>query len=336
MRRSTSTAWQDVPALAALFVVVLLALPVRARAEVSVYQATVPLKGAAEADRTAAFGEALRSAAVRASGQRDAGSNPVIAAAAADPSRYVRQYSTTADRHLKVGFDAPAMDRLLQQANLPLWPLERPVTLVLLVVPGAGGGTRALLEGERTPERLEVERAAQARGLPLAWPRDSVDAARVRALVAGGGADAGALAPSEGRAVLAGIGAGGQVSWRFLETGQSARTDGSLQDGVNLAADSLAARYAPASTRGTAAITARVGGIDDVEAYAGTLGYLKSLSLVRAVAVEEMAGDVVTLELQVRGDLELLRRIAALEGPLRPGGPAGPEDGAAVDFLYQP
>ena len=285
---------------------------------------------------TAAFGEALRGAAVRASGQRDAGSNPVIAAAAANPARYVQQYSTTADHFLKVGFDARAMDRLLQQANLPLWPLERPVTLVLLVVPSAGGGARAVLEGERVPERIEVERAAQARGLPIGWPRESVDAARVRAMAADGDTAAGAPAGSGGQAVLAGIGAGERVNWRFVQAGQSARADGSLQDGVDLAADALAARYAPASTRGTAAITARVGGIDDVKAYAGMLEYLKSLSLVRSVAVEEMSGGVVTLALEVRGDLELLRRIAALDGRLGPAAPAGPEGGATVDFVYQP
>ena len=37
-----------------------------ARADVSIYQATVPLQGTAEADRTAAIGEALNVAAVRA------------------------------------------------------------------------------------------------------------------------------------------------------------------------------------------------------------------------------------------------------------------------------
>jgi hypothetical protein len=324
-----------VPAIAAISCMLLLAAPVRAVADVSVYQAVVPIKGSTQADRAAAFGEALKSAAVRASGRRDAGTNATIAAAASDTARYVQQYSTTPDLFLKVGFDAKAMDRLLQQAGLPLWPLERPVTQVLLVTASAAGGARAIVEGERVAERTEVERAAQQRGMPISWPRGTVAAAAVRAIVAGGGA--GAQAGSDSRPVLAGVPSGSGISWRFVQPGQSATVDGAPQDGVNLAADSLAARYAPASTRGMSEMTVRVGGIEDVRSYAALLEYLKSLSLVRNVDVEEMAGDIVTLKLAVRGDLELLRRITAMDGRLQSGVPGGAAEGAtAVDFIFKP
>jgi uncharacterized protein len=324
-----------VPAIAAITCTLLLAAPVRAVADVSVYQSLVPLKSNGQADRAAAFGEALKSAAVRASGRRDAGSNATIAAAASDPTRYVQQYSTTSDYMLKVGFNAKAMDRLLQQAGLPLWPLERPVTQVLLVTGSAAGGARAIVEGERVAERTEVERAAQQRGMPISWPRGTVAAAAVRAIVAGGGAGAGA--GSDSRPVLAGVASGSGISWRFVQPGQSATVDGAPQDGVNLAADSLAARYAPASTRGMSEMTVRVGGIEDVRSYAALLEYLKSLSLVRNVNVEEMAGDIVTLKLAVRGDLELLRRIVAMDERLQSGVPGGAAEGAtAVDFIFKP
>jgi hypothetical protein len=336
MLRPTSTVRKGGPALEALLCVLLLSTPLPAGAEVAVYQAVAPLAGTAATDRATAFGDALRSAAVRASGQRDAGSNPVIVAAAADPSRYVQQYSMTADHMIKVGFDARAMDQLLQQAGLPLWPLERPITLVLLVVPSVAGGERAVVEGERVAERAEIERAAQARGLPIAWPRQAVDAARVRAAVAGSDPGAGVPSGAGGQGVLAGVGTGSQVTWRFSQADQSARADGSLQDGIRLAADSLAARYAPASTKGTSSVTVRVAGMQDVKAYAGLLEYLKSLSLVRAIAVEELADGVLTLKLAVRGDLELLRRIVALDSRLQTPAPPGPDAGAPVDFNYSP
>jgi hypothetical protein len=340
MPRSTFTTRLVVPALAAIASMLLLAAPVPAAADVSVYQATVPLKGNTEADRSAAFGEALKSAAVRASGRRDAGSNATIVAAASDTTRYVQQYSTTSDRMLKVGFDPKAMDRLLQQAGLPVWPLERPVTQVLLVTASAAGGARAIVEGERTAERAEVERAARERGLPISWPRGTVGAAAVGAIVSGSGAGAEAGAGSQ--PVLAGVATGAGVSWRFVQPGQSATAAGTVQDGVNLAADSLAARYAPPSTRGVSSITVRVGGMDGVRAYAGLLEYLKSLSLVRDVEVDEVAGGVVTLKLAVRGDLDLLRRIAAMDDRLQPGEAAGAEDDGSeggpttVDFTFKP
>lgn len=316
-------------ALRVVACVLLLAASLRAGADVAVYQAVVPLAGTTEADRNAAFGDALRTAAVRATGQRDAGSAPAVAAAAADPARYVQQYSTTPDHMLKVGFDARAMDRLLQQAGLPFWPLERPVTLVLLVVPSVAGGQRAVLASERVPERVELERAALARGLPIAWPEQPVSAAQVRAAMGG---DDGA----DSQYVLTGVGSGGSIAWRFAGAGESARVDGTPRDGANLAADALAARYAPASSRGTSTVAIRVGGIADVRSYAGLLEYLKSLSLVRAVGVSGLDDREVRLDVTLRGDLGQLRRIAALDTHLKPAAAAAPDGATAPDFTYQP
>jgi len=335
MQRSPITIRTDRPALRAFACTLLLALPIRAGADVAVYQAVVPLAGATEADRNAGFGEALRTAAVRASGQRDAGSSPAVAAAAADPARYVQQYSTTADRMLKVGFDARAMDRLLQQAGLPFWPLERPVTVVVLVLPSVAGGQRAVLASERVPERVAIERAALARGLPIAWPQQAVTAAQVSALIAGSPGNI-AVESLGGRTLLAGAGSGGQVSWRYTDGGQSARADGSLQDGINLAADTLAGRYAPASTRGTSTVAIRVGRIADIKAYAGLLDYLQSLSLVRAVGVAGLDRQVVSLDVTLRGDLELLRRIVALGEHLQPAASSGTDGLQPPDFEYAP
>jgi uncharacterized protein len=333
MLRQPRTTTPGGAALRVLACVLLLAASLRAGADVAVYQAIVPLVGTTEADRNAAFGDALRTAAVRATGQRDAGSTPAVAAAAADPARYVQQYSTTPDRMLKVGFDARAMDRLLQQAGLPFWPLERPVTLVLLVVPSVAGGQRAVLASERAPERVELERAALARGLPITWPQQPVSAAQVRAAMGG---DEGAVGDAGSQYVLAGVGSGGTIAWRFAGGGQSARVDGAPRDGANLAADTLAARFAPASSRGTSTVAIRVGGIADVRAYAALLEYLKSLSLVRAVGVSGLDGREVRLDVTLRGDLEQLRRIAALDTHLKPAAVAAPGQPAAPEFTYQP
>jgi hypothetical protein len=334
MQRQSRSVSKDGPVLRALVCLVLLAQPWRVGAEVAVFQAVVPLAGATEADRNAGFGEALRSAAVRASGQRNAGSNPVIAAAAADPSRYVQQYSTSADHMLKVGFDAQAVDGLLQKAQLPFWPLERPDTVVLLFVPSVAGGQRAVFASESVPERIEVERAALARGLPVTWPQQAVQVQQVRAALAGGQS---AFTPGDwgGKALLAGVGSGGSIAWVFTEGGRSVRLDGSPQDAVDLAADTLAAVYAPASSRAISTIGIRVGGMTDVRAYAGLIDYLESLSLVRAVGVTGVDDRVVSLDVTMRGDLQLLRRIAALGSHLAPAAAAA--DGApAPDFDYLP
>jgi hypothetical protein len=295
-----------------------------ASADVAIYQAAVPLKGLTEADRNAGFGEALKVAAVRASGRREAASEPRIAAAAADSASYVQQYATTSDRLLKVGFDARAMEQLLQQAGLPLWPAERPATTVLLFVPSIGGGGRAVLSSEHPTERTELERAAQVRGVPLNWPTDVVDPASARARAAAAGTTA---------AVLAG---GPQSGWTFGHAGQVATGQGGAASGLDLAADTLAQRYATAATRGRNVVDVRIVGLRNVGDYAALTRYLEALSLVRSVDVKQFAGDSASLQLGVRGDLELLRRIFALEGRLAPAERGETADTPGADFAWQP
>jgi hypothetical protein len=269
--------------------------------ELRLYEVKVPLAGTAEADRAAGFAEALRLLAVRVSGRREAAASPTIAAA--DPAQYVQRYSTGVDRRLTVGFERRSVDRLLEQAGLPFWPAERPLTRI--EAPGA--------------DPNEAQGAAERRGLPIEW----------------GDSGASGRPAGPGRALLVGTPSGTAYDWSFTHAGQSASIHGSLADGIDLAADTLAARYAPPSTRAESSFVLRVGGIADLGAYAGALDYLDTLSLVRGVAVEALEGDVLRLRVTARGDRELLARIAALDGRL--GQPAA--DGAAgpaIDLQYAP
>jgi hypothetical protein len=273
---------------------------VEARAAVALYEATVPLQGATAEARAAGMAEALRAVAVQASGRRDAATNPTIGAAS--PERYVQRYSTTAGRMLKVGFDGPAIERLLQQAGLPLWPAERP--RIVIDAPVA--------------DRAAVESVALWRGLTVDW------AAGAPPL------------PTPGRAVLSGVPGGGEFAWTFTHEGRTTGMRGSPAAAVHFVADTLAARYAPASTRSTSDLTVRVDGMDGLADYSGLLAYLGGLSLVRGVEVDSLDGTVITLRVAVRGDRELLGRIVALDGRLQPVAPVAGDATPAVDFVYSP
>jgi len=275
--------------------------PAIARAGVPLYEVAVPLKGATPEDRAASMAEALRAVAVKASGKREAASSPAIAGANA--TKYVQRYSTTADKMLKVGFDGGAIEQLLQQAGLPLWPAERPVTVIDAPV----------------TDRAAMESVAQLRGLPVEWA-----------------AGVGVPPSSARRATLVGVPSGSEFAWTFTHDGRTTQARGSAETGIHLAADTLAARYAPASTRSSSNLTLRVDGMDDLADYSGLLVYLRGLSLVRGVEVESLDGTVITLRVVVRGDRELLGRIAALDGRLQPGSRGAEEGPAAVDFVYAP
>jgi hypothetical protein len=267
-------------------------------ADVQLYEVKVPLKGSTEADRGAALGEAMKAIAVRVSGRSDASANATVAGA--DPARYVQRYAAGSDRMLTVGFDGASVERLLQQAGLTFWAAERPLTLVDVA----------------TEDRSAAIEAAERRGLPIAW-------------------QPGAVATGPGQAVLRGTANGGQFDWSFSHGGETVQGRGTLADGIHLAADTLAARYAPPSSRGTSSFVLRVGGADDLRHYKGVLDYLESLSLVRRVEVEALEGDVLRLRVTVRGDRDLLGRIAALEGKLLPAA-GGAEAAPAADFVFQP
>jgi hypothetical protein len=138
--------------------------------------------------------------------------------------------------------------------------------------------------------------------------------------------------------VLVGTAAAGGYDWTFGHAGQTTRDQGGPAAGLGLAADTLAARYAPGSTRGASTVSVRVGGLTGVRAYAALTTYLDGLSLVRSVSLHELSGSTALLDLSVRGDLELLRRIFALDGRLVPA-PRTDATSASQetpDFVWQP
>jgi hypothetical protein len=298
-------------------------------ADTTPLQVVVPLSSNSEAVRLAAFGDALRTAAVRASGRREAAQNRTIATAAGDPTRYVQRYAATTDGMLKVGFDAEAMQRLLQEAGLPSWPIERPVTLVIAP---AADGEHALRAGEASETRSRFEEAARARGIPYVWPRAELSVEKARAALATDGPAAVARSTGvDADAVLVGRPGGDGLDWLMSYTGRTAERRGSGSDGAHLAADTLAEIFAPASTRGLSTVGIRVEGVDGLRSYAALIDYLESLSLVRRVSVVGLDGNTVRLQIALRGDLELLTRVAALGSRLRPAVGA-----SGADFSFVP
>ena len=136
-------------------------------------------------------------------------------------------------------------------------------------------------------------------------------------------------------AVLLGRARGGIVQWTLLSNEGAAQASGGLDDGVHLAADTFARVFA-ASGSSLGSVIVEVAGISDLNAYAATLNYLEGMTLVRSVALEQVAGEKMRFRLAVRGDAATLRRAIALDHRLVPTDAA---DGAAADrlaFRYQP
>jgi hypothetical protein len=308
----------------------------------AVYQVTVPLAESSAAGRNAGFAEALKTVAVRVSGSRDAASNAVIAKAASSPSRYVQQYGSAGGSMLRVGFDGPAIEELVLQAGYPIWPAERPVTLVL--VETAAGPGRVLLAGEASASMAALVGAAEARGIELVWPRTSTSLGSARARAQSGDVRELALASAgaPAQAVLIGTPEGSGFSWQLFHDGPTVTSSGSAAEGAQLAADAFAARFATPATRGLARVPLTVGNIAGLADYAALLDYLQGLSFVREAELAGARQDLARLSLTMRGDMELLRRVSALGSPLAPAtrtsdtGDAADAGGREVDFIFMP
>jgi uncharacterized protein len=285
--------------------------------------------------RDAAFVDALRAVVVKVSGRRDAAAR--LGGVLNDPRRYVQRFGFTGENVLQVGFDSVSIDRLLTEGDLPIWGRERPNTLVLLSVTATDGSSYWIDTSGNSAEREAVSRAAKQRGLPIVWPdpqdrsQFTTDSSAAMQLASRYNANAALVgnARADGSGGLA-------VRWTLIADAESANTNGSLEDGVHLAADAFARVYA-ASGSALDSVALEVSGIENLSSYAGTLNYLEAMTLVRAVAVEQVIGDTMRFRLAVRGDVNTLTRALALDGKLVPTGSSdATQQSGGLRFRYQP
>jgi len=299
-------------------------LPARAVTLGNLYETDQPVPNNS---RDQAFVEALKTVVVRVSGQRDAPAR--LGAALNDPRKYVQRFGFTTDNVLQVGFDSVSVDRLLQGAGLPIWGRERPATVVLLNVVEQDGYAHWISGDQPNAQKEIVARAARQRGLPLKWP--AVDPAGLDETTA--------LQEAErygANAALIGRAQGGTVRWTLVSRDGSAQASGGFEDGIHLAADTFARMFA-ASASSVGSVIVEVSGIRDLNAYASTLNYLEGMTLVRAVALEQVSGDIMRFKLAVRGDATTLRRAIALDNKLVAQDDMGAAPtGERLSFRYRP
>ncbi len=148
--------------------------------KVDVYRTDVLVKNQGESERNAAarasFGELL----VRVSGQRDALVNPVIQQALPRAQNYLFgfTYKSTSEKiteagksssavGLQLNFEPQAIEQLLREAQLPLWPATRPKLLVWLVYKDVAG----LHQVPQVVDLQAMNRQSTYRGLPLVFPK---------------------------------------------------------------------------------------------------------------------------------------------------------------------
>lgn len=147
---------------------------------VDIYKVDVLVKNQSESERNAAARASFGELVVRVTGQTSALDHPAVRQALPKAQNYLFgfTYKATSEKIIEDGKSSPALalqlnyepraiDKLLREAQLPLWPAIRPKMLVWLIQKDETGLHLVPYE----TDLQGMKRQANYRGLPLAYPK---------------------------------------------------------------------------------------------------------------------------------------------------------------------
>jgi len=314
-------------------------LPIAAAPLVDLYEALVPVPDQSNAARERALKTGLEKVLVKVTGDSQVLLNTRLDSATAEPRRYVTAYSYTSYRDslaapsedgtapragmaINIRYSEPAIDQLLRRHQLQIWPAERPLLLAWIVVDDPVAGKQFVTSEQLPNADAALSQLMADRGVPLLRPMFDLSDSQMLT-------EAQAWAFDQAR--LASVAERYDVdSWLILRAYRSAtgqwrgawllnvEGDDSLHSlaadslpkliagMVPAAADKLASRYAYVPQDIAQQLVIQLDNINDYRAYREATGFIESLELVRALAVDYVDADQVGLRVSVEGEAALL------------------------------
>lgn len=260
--------------------------------------------------------------------------------------------TTRQQRYINVDFADSLIDRMLADADIPVWGSNRPSVLLWMVLQNPGGA-RAMLTPDSNAEIVAIARDfAEERGLPIIFPlldfadrRNlsesqvwALDEESIRAASQRYGADS-ILA-----ARLHFTASGEMVGlWKFIFQDEVQTFDGFAEDlqsyldgPLDRVTTDLANYFAiDREFGGQQELSVVVEGVDDLRAYSALLDYIRALGLVESVTTTGLEADRLELRLRLAGSARQFDELVALDRNLLPAevvpdqtrrGPAGLDD----------
>lgn len=345
--------------LAALIISTALTFPVQAVDVPTLFTAEVPLDEESGNPRNDAYKAALIVVLTRVSGSLLSSDEEAIDELFPVPAAYVTQFRPGAEDTLWVSFDGEAIERVLRAAGQMVWGSDRPLTLVWLAVDWGQGEREIIAAGEpervaqqlRTVDRNRMLRervlaVAKQRGLPLVFPLlDTEDLQSVSFSDIWGGFDERIVAASKrygANSILVGRvrpSSSQRNRWTYIFGGETLTWRGPPEAIVAQVADTLAAEFAVGGDAPLEMVHLNVSGVQTLDAYGSVQQLLSRVSLIESFSIFEVAGDVVSYQVEVRGGIDRLRRALRFAGLLEqsiPGDFGGLEPELELEFFYSP
>jgi hypothetical protein len=270
--------------------------------------------------------DAMRRVLVRATGRREAATDPALSAIITDAPRYVQSSRKSTNGTTQVAFDGTALEQAIATAGRSVWDRERPFTLVVFYPPLSGPAAEAA--------RKELEKAAELRGLPISLaPVPVVDANGAdlpRDVVLQGAQRLGGDAVLIGRGDKAAL--NGVWQWTLQTNFASETWSGALDAGVNGAVDALARVQSASATMSELETFVQVGGVSNLNDYAAVGRLLEGIPGTRRVTLSEANGGTAKFSVLVRGGAEAVDRALASSSRLSRAGSAN----AQLVYEYKP
>jgi len=314
-----------------IFAIVLAFLPLLARAETvnDLYRTVVPVADQSKAEQLRAMRIGLGKVLVKVTGDSQAITNVAFS----NPERYVTEFGYVGYRDpqapeavasgtgMSLSYAASAIDRLLRQYQLQVWPSDRPALLVWMVVDGAGG--KSFVTQENMPAAVSsLKLLMEDRGAPLILPLLDLQDTRNVSENDIWNLNFSKLALAAERyktnvwlAIRFYQSSSGQ--WRAarllnlngeddLQNVVANTLPALINKIIPEAVDSLARHYAYVPKMDTEEVMLHLENINDYKNFNQAVGYLESLEVVRRLTVSEVDDHRLMLRLFVEGEVNLL------------------------------
>ncbi|GAB3094924.1 DUF2066 domain-containing protein [Aestuariicella hydrocarbonica] len=354
--------------LSVLTLVWVVLVPAVASAETvaNLYQQRELVVGQGSSERLRAMSEALSTVLVRVSGQPAVLQSDQVKQALSSPEGYMEAYryesgSTTVERDgqqvpattIVLNFSRAGVEGLLRQAQLPLWPANRPSVLVWVVKDDFNQGRRLVSLQDEGELSGAVKEAARRRGLPVVTPLlDLEDQVSIKpddlwAL----NTDAIMQASERYKADAVLVGRYSQASsgqwlsaWTLFHKQKQqvfdrerAEEAALLTDALDATSDYLADIYS-INTNGARAgtVVMEIDQIQDFSEYVKTLSYLTDLDMVRQLDLLAVDGAKLQLMLKMDGDVALLANALELDNRLVTVAPKTGRDTVSLPASLEP
>lgn len=308
------------------------ALPVYAVKMSSLYKIELQVPTQLEDTREAAVKNGLVQVLTRLSGNAAIGDNPVVKKSLKRASYYLQQYSyslasTNASEYtLQMAFDPDDVSRLLKEANVNAWGDRRPLLLVFVALNTADDGTE-IISNENPGNLLPIiKSASQEFGLPMILPE--MDVAELNALDVKDvlTMNMPMLKEAAKRYVTDGIMVGNVTetsqgvtsSWKLSLSEQqwswiiNAPTLNEAIDNLMNQVRQTLAQNAVIKTVNVPEIWLKlqVRDISERAELMQLMQYLQQMPLVKQVNLNQVAGDMVEVVVEVKGTIETFQKVA--------------------------